>query len=109
MSAKVRLSSKLPGIEETNGLDSIAKQLVDEPETIRLAVVWLDVSKVTNETDTGAHVPTVRVRRVEPIGDVGDVSDAIRKLVDEAQEARTGKTPLPLDVVDYEDETGGEL
>ena len=105
MSAKVKLSTKLPGDEETNGLDSIAEKLVKDPETIRVAIVWLDVAKVTVETDTHAHVPTVRVRRVEPLGDVDDVSKAIRELVDTAVEERTGQTPLPFDVTDYEDET----
>ena len=109
MSAVVKLSTKLPGDHETNGLDALAKDLVDSPDTIRLAVVWLDVSKVTVETDSGSHIPTVRVRRIEPLGDVGDVSDALRKLVDEAQEQRTGRTPLPLDVVEVEDTTGGLL
>ena len=105
MSAVVKLSTKLPGDEETNGLDSLAEQLVKDPETVRVAIVWLDVSKVTTETDSHQQIPTVRVRRVEPLGDVDDVSKAIRELVDKAVEARTGKTPLPFDVTDYEDET----
>lgn len=109
MSAVVKLSTKLPGDDDTNGLDALAGKLVDDPETIRLAVVWLDVSKVTVETDSGAHIPTVRVRRIEPIGDVGDVSDAVRKLVDQAQEERTGRRPLPMDVIEVEDTTGGLL
>lgn len=105
MSDKVKLSTKLPGDEETNGLDSLAEQLVKDPETIRVAIVWLDVVKVTNETDTHKQIPTVRVRRVEPLGDVDDVSKAIRELVDAAVEERTGRTPLPFDVTEYEDET----
>ena len=107
MSVSVKLAAKLPGDLETNGLDAIADQLVKDPETIRLAVVWLDVSKVTVETDSHAHVPTVRVRRVEPIGDVGEVSDAIRALVDKAQSDRTGRDPIPLDLFEFEDQTGG--
>ena len=105
MSDKVKLSTRLPGIEETNGLDSIAETLVKDPEQIRVAVIWYDVAKVTVDTDSHAHVPTIRVRRVEPLGDVDDVSKAIREVVDRAQEERTGKTPLPFDVTDYEDET----
>lgn len=104
MSAVVKLSTKLPGDDDTNGLDVQAPKLVDDPDTIRLAVVWYDVAKVTIDTDSGAHIPTVRVRRIEPLGDVGEVSDAVRKLVDDAQEKRTGRTPLPLDIVEVDDQ-----
>lgn len=105
MSDKVKLSAQLSGDEETNGLDGMAGQLVEDPQTVRVALVWLDVPKVTTNTETGAKVPTVRVRRIEPLGDVDDVSDAIRKVAAEAHEKRTGKTPLPFEVVEYVDET----
>lgn len=107
MSDRVKLSSKLEGNEETNGLDAIAGKLVEDPATIRVALVWLDVPQVVVNTDSGAHVPTVRVRRIEPLGDVDDVSAAVRKLAADAHEARTGRTPLPFDVIDYKDETLG--
>src|SRR5687768_8842939 len=105
MSALVKLSAALLGQEETNGLDSLATELVKNPHTIRVALVWLDVPKVTTDTDNDTQVPTVRVRRIEPLGDVGEISDSIRKLAATAHEARTGKTPLPFDVIEYEDET----
>lgn len=111
MSARVKLSGKLAGNEETNGLDAIAGQLVDEADEggapIRVALVWFDVERVTLDVDSGAHVPTVRVRRIEPLGVVGDVPDAVRKLAQDAHEQRTGRTPLPFDDVEVEDTLEG--
>jgi hypothetical protein len=96
----VKLSAALPGHPDTNGVDDIATDLVDNPETIRIGIVWFDVAKVTIDTDTGDHIPTVRVRRIEPVGDVTTVPDQLRAIVDQALEARTGRTPLPFDMVD---------
>ncbi len=106
MSAVVKLSAALPGDEETNGLDGIASDLVEQPHRIQVALVWLDVPKITDNTETGDRVPTVRVRRVEPLGTVEEIPDEIRKLAARAHESRTGRTPLPFDEVDLaRDET----
>lgn len=108
MSAVVKLGSKLPGDFETNGLDALHDDLVKRPEQLRIAVVWIDVAKVETSTDSGAQVPTVRVRRIEPLGDVGDASETIRQQVAAAIEKRTGQAPLDfetseiLHVDDYE-------
>lgn len=111
MSARVKLSGRLAGNEETNGLDAIAGQLVEEAESgeapIRVALVWFDVEKVTLDVDSGAALPTVRVRRIEPLGVVGDVPEAVRTLAQDAHEKRTGRTPLPFDDVEVEDALAG--
>jgi hypothetical protein len=104
MSAVVKLSTKLPGDFETNGLDALAQDLLDDPSTLRLAVVWIDVARVVIDTDSGEHVPTVRIRRIEPVGDVGVAIPALRKLVGEAFEGRTGRSPLPFDIVEITEE-----
>ena len=65
-----------------------------------MAVVWFDTTKVTIDTDTGAHVPTIRVRRIEPIGNVEKIPDTLRQLVDTATQDRTGRVPLPFDEVE---------
>jgi hypothetical protein len=102
MSATVRLSSKLPGEEEINGLDHLASSLLDSPHQVLVAICWLDVPKITEDTDKDERVPTVRVRRVEPIDVIAKVPDAILKLAAELFESRTGRRALPFDVLDVE-------
>jgi len=102
MSDTVKLSAAMPADVETNGIDALAAQLVDDPEQIRVAVLWFDTVKVTELTDSGSRVPTIRVRRIEPIGNVDAVPVEIRKLVDEATQTRTGRVPLPFDEVEVD-------
>ena len=104
MSAVVKLSSKLPGDVEVNGVDQHVDSLVEDPKTLRIACVWFDVQKVTIDADTGTEIPTIRVRRIEPLGEADAVSTAIKKAVGEAMEARTGRTPLPFDIVEVTEE-----
>jgi hypothetical protein len=104
MSAVVKLGSALPGDVETNGLDQQAEWLIEHPKDAVLALVWLDVKEIKVDTDTGAQIPTVRVRRIEPLGEVGDMSDAIVKLAGDAFEKRTGRRPIPFDVVEVTEE-----
>lgn len=103
MSATVKLSSKLPGEVDINGVDYLVDELVKDPEAIRVGVVFFDVVKVIKDVDAGTAIPTIRVRRLEPIGDVTNAPDAIRKIVDEAMETRTGRKALPFDQVEVED------
>jgi len=110
MSAVVKISPKLPGDAETNGLDSTAKDLISEPKAIRVGVLWYDVHHVTVDTDSGAHSPTIRLRRFEPLGDSDDVPQAVRDAVATAMESRTGRTPLPFEIVTVtEDQYGDSL
>lgn len=100
MSALVKLSSALPGHEDTNGVDSIVGELIEEPAAIRVAVVHFDVVKKIDNTDTGETVPVLRVRRFEPLGMVGDVAPEIRAAVATAHELRTGRAALPFEAVE---------
>lgn len=100
MSESVRLSAKLPGDEEINGLDQLAPAMLDAPEKVICAIVWLDVSAVTTNIDEGTETPTVRVRRIEPIGHLDRVPDAVIALAGELMEARTGRRPLPFDTLE---------
>lgn len=101
MSAIVKLSGKLPGDDDTNGLDALADNLVRDPESIRVAVLWFDVAHITHDTDTGADVPTVRVRRLEPV--TGADAGQLRTAGNRAHEQRTGRTALDLESVDVDD------
>ena len=104
MSAIVKLGSKMPGDFETNGLDQQAPDLIEDPKALRIGVVWYDCAKVTVDTDTGSEIPTIRVRRFEPLGEADEVSQAIRDAVATAMEDRTGRTPLPFDIVTVTEE-----
>lgn len=99
MSAYVKLGSKLPGDPEINGLDDRAQWLEENPDEPLVCICYLDVQKLTIDTDSGAHVPTVRVRRIEPLGTIDEVPQAVRKVMAAAEEARTGRTPLPFETV----------
>lgn len=99
MSAIIKLSSKLPGDEEINGLDAKASHFL-ESETPVLCLAWVVTKHITKYLgDDGAapvEVPTVEVRRVEPIGTPGNVPQHVQDLAAELYEARTGRNPLPI-------------
>lgn len=101
MSAKVKLSGALPG-DEYNGLDDIAGQLIETPEKLQLCLVWLDVRKIEDITDTAERIPVVRIRRTEPVGDAKNAPQELRDLALRLYEKRTGKTPLPIDQITRE-------
>jgi hypothetical protein len=109
MSAFVRLSSKLPGDPETNGVDALSDALVKDPARIRYGVVWFDAAKVTEDTDTGDVVPTMRVRRIEPIGEADAVLPEIARVVEDAVRARTGRAPIPFAIVEVGEEDPDQL
>lgn len=98
MSAVVKLSSRMPGDFETNGIDAHAARLVEHPDDLLVCVVWVDTQRVVIDTDSGDKIPTIRVRRIEPLGEVGDVSAAIRDAVQIAVRTRTGRTPMPFEL-----------
>ena len=58
------------------------------------------VAKNIIDTDTGDHVPTIRVRRIEPLGPVAGCSDAVKKAVAAAESERTGRSPIPFEIVE---------
>lgn len=100
MSAKVKLSSKLPGDDAVNGIDSTVEELLTTPEKVRVGIIYYDVKRVVHDVPTGADVPTIEIRRVEPIGAVDEVSVEIREAFLRHVEKRTGKQPLPFDQAD---------
>lgn len=102
VSKSVKLAGRLPGSTENNGLLSVVQELIDSPKADRMFVIWADVLKITEDVETGDHVPTLRVKRIEPMGEVGEAQQALRELVMQAAEARLGHTPLPFDETDVD-------
>lgn len=108
-----KLSSRLPK-GEGNGLESINRPLVDKPGASYVVVAVVDCQRITTEMDTGDHVATARIRRIEPIAP--DDTDHAVQLLRRAQEHRTGAAVLPLeledeltDLIAKVDTTTGEL
>lgn len=96
MSNTIKLSSKLPGDAEINGLDSRQEHFLHDGETPICALVWVVATKVTRDLATDEEVPTVEIRRIEPIGTPSAVPQAIQDLASELYEKRTGRNPLPF-------------
>lgn len=97
MSAAIRLSSKLPGDPEINGLDGLSTQFTEG--TVYCAIAWIRPTKVTEDLATGDFVPTVEIARIEPVAALGSVPAEIRTLAAALYEERMGRTPLPFDAL----------
>jgi len=95
MSAIIKLSSKLPGDEEINGLDANVGHFLED-QTPVLCLAWVVAKHVTRNIETGDEVPTVEVRRIEPIGTPDVVPQHVQDLAAELYEMRTGRNPLPI-------------
>lgn len=108
MSAIVKLSSRLPGDEEINGLDYERDRLLADPDQIVCAMTWLkvkDIRRIIERRDDEPHeIPTVEIARIEPIGSPGKLPAEVVTLIAKAYEARTGRRPLPIDQVVGTDE-----
>lgn len=89
-----KLNSALPK-GEANGLDAIARDLIDNPDQVQVLLMLVDCKQVTTDMDTGDVIPTARIRRVEPIR---HDKQRVMLMLRRAMEERTGKTVLPFDL-----------
>lgn len=96
MSQSCYLSGRLPD-GEANGLAGKLRELVDDPERVHVLIVLADVTKVTQLVESGATVPTLRIRRVEAIADRDD-AEQLRRILMREYERRTGQPVLPLEL-----------
>lgn len=90
-----KLASGLPK-GDGNGLDALARKLIDDPHDVHVVVALVDCKKLTTDTDDGTVEPTARIRRIEAISDSD--KDLAAKMLRRALEKRTGKTVLPFDL-----------
>lgn len=81
-----------------NGLESLNRDLVRNPQQTHIIVAVVDCSQITTDVDTGDEVATARIRRIEPI-DPQDKDHAVR-ILRRAMERRTGDTLLPIEMED---------
>lgn len=99
MAEPVALAGGLPKHDALNGLVSLAADAITTPDEQWVAVVVLNVKKLTTNLDTHEVIPTFRVVRIEPIVEPGDKA-YLGRIASRAHERRTGKTVLPLDIED---------
>ena len=92
-----KLGSKLPKGPE-NGLDGISETLITEPARRHVIVAVVDCGRTTVDHENDTVIPTARIVAVEPLD--GTDADVARRLLDRANEQRTGRTVLPLDLED---------
>ena len=90
-----KLNSALPK-GDSNGLNSLARNLIDQPEAVHVIVALVDCKSIVTEIDTGDVEPTARIRRVEVITEADKTT--VAKMLRRALEKRTGKTVLPFDL-----------
>lgn len=81
---------------DSNGLNALARQLINTPEDIHVVVALVDCKSITTDVDTGDIEPTARIRRVEVISE--DDKATVALMLRRALERRTGKTVLPFDL-----------
>lgn len=90
-----KLAASLPS-GDGNGLNALARALIDNPQDIHVVVALIDCKKTTTDNDTGTVEPTARIRRIEAIAEQD--KDLAAKMLRRALERRTGKTVLPFDL-----------
>jgi hypothetical protein len=90
-----RLAGNLPK-GESNGLQALARQLVDTPEKVHAVLLLVDCKKISTDIDSGDIEPTARIRRVEAV--LAEDYPVAQRMIRRALEKRTGKTVLPYDL-----------
>lgn len=101
MSATIKLSQRMPGDPEINGLDNLLPELLSDPEQIVCALTWFKVKDIRRIIERGDgdpdQIPTVEIARVEPIATAEHVREDVKRLAAELYEKRTGDRPLPFE------------
>ena len=90
-----KLAATLPK-GDGNGLDAIARKLIENPREVHVVIAIVDCKKVTTDNDTGDVEATARIRRIEAI-DLDD-RDRAAMMLRRALERRIGMTVLPFDL-----------
>ena len=101
----LKLSGTLPGEPDLNAWTR-SPEVVKHPTRMVPLIVLVDSGQITEKTDTGNKVGTLRVRRIEPVGPQD--LDAAHKLFRRILDRRLGKDALPIsDLDEIESAFGG--
>lgn len=90
-----KLNAALPK-GDGNGLDALARQLIDQPHDVHVVIALVDCKKITTDNDDGTVEPTARIRRIEVVSQ--EDRDIAATMLRRALERRTGKPVLPFDL-----------
>jgi hypothetical protein len=93
----VKLAGRLPKESADNGLELMSRALVEDTDMRLLAVVELEVIRVTKDLEHGGEFPTVAVVRVEACHDLASRDRALA-LLDQLAETRTGRPAAMFDL-----------
>lgn len=92
--AEVKLSPTLPKPDtQRNGLERIAKELIEAPDRQHIVVAVVDSNSLTIDHTTHGRLPSVRVLQIEPILSTADAQVAYAML-DKAYTKRTNHQPV---------------
>jgi hypothetical protein len=92
-----KLASTLPKALEDDGLASLNRRLIENPEQQHLVVAVVDCKKTETVIDEGATIATARVVQIEPVYDEAD-QDTVAEVLRRASDKRNGRVALPLDL-----------
>jgi hypothetical protein len=82
----------LPKEHDANGLGSIERLMIDDPDAEFLFIGKLNRRRATVDDDTGDTTPTARVLRIEPL--TGEWKDQAQQMLDAATLKRTSAGTL---------------
>jgi len=100
----VRLSSKISGETETNGLDHWIGRLKTNPLEQVVVVAYMDVAKVVRDFDKAEEYPVLQVAAIEVMGTAVDAPPQVVDAFMAAHDKRLGGRQQPLDFEDEDDE-----
>ena len=87
-----------------NGLEAIAKDLIEDPHSEYYIIAKVGAKRITEEVDDGgSQSVTVKLKHIEPMLSSKDEADA-RKVFERAAKARLGEVPQQTLFEDHDDE-----
>ena len=89
----MKLNSKLPS--HYNGVAQVESSLLEDPKTLRIAIVQFNCSQITTDTTDNEQEATITIRRIELVEEA-DV-ETVREIYQRTLENRVGVDALPFD------------
>lgn len=93
----VKLSGAAPEDDDANGLLTVQQEAIDYPDRPHVVIAVMDTKTLTVDTDSGATVPTMRIKRIEVVPE--EHREAAYGMFAAAYADRTGQDELPFNVI----------